>query len=86
MYFTTTFYFYFILFFWFVRDAPAAYRGSQARGGIAAVATGLCHSHSNSGSKALLKPTPQLIATLNVLSEARNQTWVLRDATQIPFC
>ena len=37
-----------------------AYGGSQARGGIGAVATGLRHSHSNSGSKLCLQPTPQL--------------------------
>ena len=31
--------------------APAAYGGSQARGTIKAVATGLHHSHSNRGSE-----------------------------------
>ena len=31
--------------------APAAYVGSQARGGIGAVATGLHQSHSNAGSE-----------------------------------
>ena len=40
----------------------AAYGGSQARGRIGAVATGLCQSHSNSGSEPHLRPTPQLIA------------------------
>ena len=52
------FYFYFILFFYFIfvfsRAAPEAYGGSQARGPIRAVATGLCHSHSNVGSKPCL--------------------------------
>jgi len=43
--------------------APAAYGGSQARGGIGAVATGLRQSHSNSGSEPHLQPTPQLMAT-----------------------
>ena len=52
-------------FFGFFQDAPTAYGGSQARGEIGAIAAGLCHSHSKSGSKALLKPTPQLIAKLD---------------------
>ena len=43
--------------------APAAYGGSQARGLIGAVATGLHHSHSNAGSEPRLQPTPQLMAT-----------------------
>ena len=43
--------------------APAAYGGSQARGRIGAVATGLRQSHSNSGSEPRLQPTPQLTAT-----------------------
>ena len=42
--------------------APAAYGGSQARGLIGAVATGLCQSHSNGGSQPGLQPTPQLTA------------------------
>ena len=45
--------------------APAAYGGSQARGRIGAVATGLRQSHSNAGSKPCLLPTPQLTATLD---------------------
>ena len=43
--------------------APEAYGGSQARGRIGAVATGLRQSHSNSGSEPRLQPTPQLTAT-----------------------
>ena len=43
--------------------APAAYGGSQARGPIGAVATGLRQSHSNPGSEPRLQPTPQLTAT-----------------------
>ena len=43
--------------------APAAYGGSQARGLIGAVATGLHQSHSNAGSEPRLQPTPQLTAT-----------------------
>ena len=42
--------------------APAAYGGSQARGRIGAVATGLHQSHSNAGSEPRLQPTPQLTA------------------------
>ena len=40
-----------------------AYGGSQARGRIGAVATGLRQSHSNVGSEPRLQPTPQLTAT-----------------------
>jgi len=40
--------FVFLLFLW---ATPAAYGGSQARGRIGAVATGLHQSHSNAGSK-----------------------------------
>ena len=47
--------------------ASAAYGGSQARGRIGAVATGLRQSHSNqshsnAGSEPRLQPTPQLTA------------------------
>ena len=52
-------------FFLLVRVAPAAYGGSQARGQIGAVATGLCHRHSNARSKPCLQPTPQLTAMPN---------------------
>ena len=43
--------------------APMAYGGSEARGPIRAVATGLHHGHSNVGSKPHLRPTLQLTAT-----------------------
>ena len=43
--------------------SPTAYGGSQARGPIGAVATGLRQSHSNVGSEPCLQPTPQLTAT-----------------------
>ena len=45
------------------RAASAACGGSQARGRIRAVAAGLHHSHSNSGSEPSLRLTPQLTAT-----------------------
>ena len=49
-------------FFCFFRAAPVAYGGSQAKGLIGAIATGLRHSHSNAGSEPCLQPTPQLTA------------------------
>ena len=60
------FFFYFFIFFVFLPFLgllPMAYRGSQARGPIRAVATGLHQSHSNSGSRLCPRPTSQLKAT-----------------------
>ena len=69
-YFVIYLFIYFCLFVFFVVvavaiswAAPAAYGGSQARGRIGAVATGLRQSHSNAGSEPHLQPTPQLTAT-----------------------
>ena len=45
-----------------IRHIEVTYGSSQARGRIGAVATGLCHSHSNVGSMLHLRPTPQLMA------------------------
>ena len=42
------------LLFWSFRAASMAYGGSQARGRIGTVATGIHHSHSNAGSEASL--------------------------------
>ena len=53
----------FIFIFLLFRATPAAYRGFQAKGQVRAIAAGLHHSHSNSGSKPRLRPTPQLTAT-----------------------
>ena len=51
----------FVLFF--LRAAPVAHGGSQARGLlIGAIATGLRQSHSNAGSEPRLQPIPQLRA------------------------
>ena len=50
--------------FAFSGAAPEAHGGSQARGQVGAVAAGLRCSHSNTGSKPRLRPTPQLTATL----------------------
>ena len=56
--------FFFVFFFFAISwAAPTAYGGSQARGRIGAVATGLHQSHSNVGSEPRLQPTPQLTAT-----------------------
>ena len=60
-----------------------AHGSAQTRGQIRAVDAGLHHSHSNTGSKPCLQPTPQLMATLipDPLSKAREQTlassWIL---------
>lgn len=57
--------------------APTAYGSSQAGGLIGAVAARLYHSHSHARSELLLRPTPQLTATLDrcdPLSEARDRT------------
>ena len=59
---------YLILFFClfvFSKAASVAYGGSQARGLIGNVAFSLRHSHSNARSKPRLRPTPQLIETLD---------------------
>ena len=55
--------FFFFGLFFFLKAAPAAYGGSQARGRIGAVAASLHCSHSNARSKPHLRPTPQLRAT-----------------------
>ena len=49
-----------------------AYGGSQARGPIRDVATGLHHSHSSARSELHLNP----------LGEARDQTCILMDASR----
>ena len=51
------------LFLLLFRAAPAAYRGSQARGLIGATAAGLLQSYSNARSQPRLRPTPRLTAT-----------------------
>ena len=56
------FFFTFLLF----RATPAAYGHPQAKGPIRATAAGLCQSHSNARSELLLRPMPQLTATLDL--------------------
>ena len=65
-------YFFFFLIF---RAAPTAYGCSQARRLIRSVATSLCHSHSNKGSKPHLWPIPQLTAMLD--PQPTEQGWRL---------
>ena len=57
------------------------------QGSNGAVAAGLHHSHSNSGSEPSLWPTLQLMATLILkpLSEARDRTHALMDTSGIHF-
>ena len=57
--------FYFFFCFCLFRAAPMAHEGSQARGRIRVIATGLHHSHSSLGSEPHLQPTPQLMAMLD---------------------
>ena len=52
-----------VSFFFVLRAALAAHGRSQARDPIRAAAASLHHSHSNSGPKPHLRPTPQLTAT-----------------------
>ena len=59
---TSLFYFIFLSFFAISWAAPVAYGGSQARGRIRAIATGLRQSHNNAGSESRLQPTLQLMA------------------------
>ena len=61
-YLTKFFFFFFFVISW---AAPMAYGGSQARGWIGAVATGLGQSHSNAGSEPCRQPIPQLMAMLD---------------------
>ena len=53
----------FIFIFFLFRAAPATYGDSQAKGQIGAIAAGLHHSHSDTGSELHLRPTPQLKPT-----------------------
>ena len=48
--------------YFFLLSFPGPHLG-QMEGPIRAVATGLCHSHSNTRSEPHLQPTPQLMAT-----------------------
>ena len=54
-----------MFFFLLFRATPEAYGSFQARGQTEAAAAGLCHSHSNAGSKWCLQPTLQLMVMLD---------------------
>ena len=54
---------FYILIFFLFRTMSAPHGSVQARGRIEAAAASLHHSHSNTGSKQHLHPTPQLMAT-----------------------
>ena len=76
--------FYLFIYFAFSRATPAASGGSQARGLIGAIATGLHHSHSNAGSK--LHHSSRQRRILNPLSKARDRTRNLMVRSQIHLC
>ena len=69
----------FIIIWSFFRATHAAYGGSQARGRFRATAASLHHSHSNARSELYLQLTPQFVATLGLLSEAKDQTCILME-------
>ena len=63
-----------------------AYGGSQAGGRMGAVSAGLSQSHSNLGDPSHahdLHHSSQQHQILNPLSEARDWTWVLMDASRV---
>ena len=82
------FIFIFFIFLLF-RAADAAYGSSQVRGQIRAVADSLHHSNSNTRSEPCLQPIPHSwqCQILDPLSEARDQTSIVMDTSQIgvPF-
>ena len=57
---------FFFFFFLFFRAAPETYGSSQARAWIGAIAAGLCHSHSNAGSRIQAEPATSTTAHGNV--------------------
>ena len=82
------FFFFLFLAFWlfvFSRAAPLAYGGSQARGLIEAVASGLRQSHSSAGSELHLNlhHSSRQRQILNPLNKARDRTHNLMVSSQI---
>ena len=70
------------------RAFSASYGGSQARDLIGAIAAGLQHSHSNARSKPCLQATPQRLDQHQILNpprEARDETHILMDISQVHF-
>ena len=72
----------------FFRAAPLLCGSSQARGRITAVAASLYHSHRNARSKMWLWPihSSWQYWILNLLSKARDRTYVLMDTNQVHYC
>ena len=68
-----SFFFFFFGLFAISRAALGACGGSQAKGLIRAVATGLHQGHSNVGSELHLRPTSQLTATPDPQPTERGQ-------------
>ena len=64
--FSLSLFFFFFFFICLFRAAPLAYEGSQGRGQIGVVTASLHHSHSNGGSETCLRPTLQLMVTLDL--------------------
>ena len=59
--------------FRFQSQSHVAYGGSQARGQMGAVATGLCRNHSHTRSEQRLQPTPELMAIPDPLPTEQGQ-------------
>ena len=72
----------FILFCLF-KVPPVAYRSSQARSPIGAVAASLHHSHGSAISEPRCSWQRHI---LNPLSKARDQSCILMDATHVHYC
>ena len=58
--------------------ASTAYKGSQARRVIGAIAVGLCQSHSHAGYEPHLQPTPQLSETWVPQPTEQGKGWNLQ--------
>ena len=68
------------------RATPKAYGGSQARGPTGAAAAGLHHSHSSTTCCTCdLHHSSRQCQVLNPLSEARDGTRILRDASWVHY-
>ena len=59
------YYYYYYYYYLLFSATPMAYGDFQARGRFRAVAAGLGHSHSNTGSEPHLQITPQLTSMLD---------------------
>ena len=75
-------FFIYFLFFFFFRAALTAYGGSQARGLMEGMATGLRHSSTRSEAR-LTYTTVHGNTSLSPLSGARDRTWVLINTSQV---